>query len=114
MLSFTCPACGIVLEYTMQTMRNIQRDTTNIRGIQVCNDCGERYKGINQQVQIFADQKRKELEEAFFNPGKTEEPKKEEPKKSAPKAEVKKEAPKKDPAKELEDIEAELTKLIKE
>lgn len=67
MLKFQCPHCGVEKEYNRSNLNQLQRDTAEIKGHVVCNGCNEEYKDINRLVQEFADQKRKELEEEFFN-----------------------------------------------
>ena len=67
MLTFSCDHCGTSKEYTPSTVNQIGGETQNLRGFIVCKQCAEDFKGISTQVKEYADKKREELENAFFN-----------------------------------------------
>ena len=66
-LKFECSHCSKEEEYTIQEARSLQSKVKELRGHTVCPDCFIKYNTIDSQVKTFAEQKRKELEDIFFN-----------------------------------------------
>lgn len=66
MLIFTCDHCGESKEFT-SNIPQINRETMTVEGHTVCMECHAKYSNIEKEVKAFADEKREELKNAFFN-----------------------------------------------
>jgi|6_EtaG_2_1085325.scaffolds.fasta_scaffold68303_2 hypothetical protein len=67
MITFKCDHCNKEKQFERNKVNDIKNEAKDLREHTVCGECFTEYQSIDRQVKQFAEVKRRELEQSFFN-----------------------------------------------